>query len=127
MKFQIDERIAAVLKECDESKIVHYVPLFANMQYDQFVAMTEKDLTHLGIDDFTLCMDIRDKIDEAGDGRDEMRPQKASAPDLSDEDDNRASAPPLEVPSAPPSSILARDIKLWCQPECVVCLDKDVS
>ncbi|XP_055933582.1 E3 ubiquitin-protein ligase LRSAM1-like isoform X2 [Argiope bruennichi] len=114
---------------------IEYLPLFASkrISLSTLLNFTTKDLKKMGILDDEICEAILDKAQEYF--KNMQAEEKYSLPEFSEVP--VPSAPPepstptepeeiLSEPTAPPLSP-DDDTKLWCQTECVICLDVQTS
>ncbi|XP_035217457.1 E3 ubiquitin-protein ligase LRSAM1-like isoform X2 [Stegodyphus dumicola] len=121
-ELEMDSEVKYVLMEASAHS---YLPLFAvkGVTFSQLVNYTVKDLKAIGVLDEDMCDEILAKALEnfknvGGDG--------SKTPDMP-----KPSAPPDESPTEvqPSAPLLSPDTeaKLWCQTECVICLDVESS
>lgn len=114
---------------------VEYLPLFASkkISFRNLLNFTTRDFKKMGILDDDVCEAILNKAQEHF--KNIQVQEKYSLPEFSDV--IAPSAPPEEpstptepeesvMPSAPPLSPDS-ETKLWCQAECVICLDVQTS
>ncbi|XP_076346900.1 E3 ubiquitin-protein ligase LRSAM1-like isoform X2 [Tachypleus tridentatus] len=115
-----------------------YIILFAtkNVTIDQFIKMSEKDLSKLGVTNSTVRMAIMNAIfDYQMKGKQvkklDIEEEEKYSPSKAIEAPAEPSAPPAEenealepaIPSAP--VLVDQDLKLWTNTECVVCLENE--
>ncbi|KAI1290302.1 E3 ubiquitin-protein ligase LRSAM1 [Halotydeus destructor] len=96
-----DERLVMALTKCDEDKLEKYLHIFfdnAICKLEDLVGKSEKEMMSLGIHDYELARDIVQNVQEI------WNQGAASAPLLEEE------------PSAPPMDV-------YCEVDCVICLD----
>ncbi|PRD30960.1 UNVERIFIED_CONTAM: E3 ubiquitin-protein ligase LRSAM1 [Trichonephila clavipes] len=128
----VDKDVKSVLLDVPA---VEYLPLFASkkISFTNLLNFTTKDFKKMGILDDDICEAILNKAQERF--KNKQIQEKYSLPEFSEVPE--PSAPPEEpstptepeesiMPSAPPLSPDS-DTKLWCQAECVICLDVQTS
>ncbi|GIY68414.1 e3 ubiquitin-protein ligase LRSAM1 [Caerostris extrusa] len=129
----LDKDVKTILLEVPA---VEYLPLFASkrISLSTLLSFTKKDLKKMGILDDDICDAILNKAQEHFENI-KMR-DKYSIPEFLEEGPepsapSEPSSPSepggmLAEPSAPPLSP-DTDTKLWCQAECVICLEVQTS
>lgn len=90
-----------ISKKNPDIPLSRYLQNLAQISYEQLQTISARDLYEFGINDHELCKQIYNQINES----------KDDASTTKDKD--------IDVPKT-----VAVDIRLWCQWECVVCLDE---
>jgi hypothetical protein len=113
-----DARLKTVLMSCDNERVELFLHVFVSnniFDIDQLADKSEKDLLNLGIEDYELASDIVDNV------RRVMCMAMPSAPSAKEDELENSDEEPAMAASAPEDEDVPLDI--FCQIECVVCLD----
>jgi hypothetical protein len=115
MDRRVKELLLIIEKENPKLQIRNYLQYLTILSYEQMVAMEVKELFQAGVDNYDICRTICDTIK-----------QRAQIPDSSL---NADQLEPSSSSSISPSPLphIENNMQLWCQWECVICLDNQSS